>query len=495
MQFGFPQSDRQILSRRQLLARTGGGVGLLGLAAVMAQEARTEEPAPAIRGSSSNPLAQKPAHFPAKAKRIIHLWMNGAPSQVDTFDPKPALDQYAGQRPASTAGLTTENGTGGLLPSPFKFSRHGQSGLEISELFPEVARFADDLCVVRSMHTDVPVHESSNWMMFTGSIQPVRPSYGSWLLYGLGTENENLPGFVVLGEGQPVNGPSNWSSRFLPGIYQGCHVALPKEYNPREVIPHLTNSQLSPGAQRRQLDLIQQLNAEHLARQGAENVLAARIESLELAYRMQTSAAEAFDLSQETAATLDSYGLTGPDAALVAQGENTVDRTIYARNCLLARRLVERGVRVVQIFCGKSQPWDTHAKNTEGHRNLAKVVDRPIAGLLADLKQRGLLEETLVLWGGEFGRTPTTQGNDGRDHNHYGFTVWLAGGGVKGGTVYGATDEFGFAAIENRAHVHDLHATMLHLMGLDHEKLTYRYSGRDFRLTDVHGQVIREIIA
>jgi hypothetical protein len=332
-------------------------------------------------------------------------------------------------------------------------------------------------------------------MMFTGSIQPVRPSYGSWLLYGLGTENENLPGFVVLGDGQPVNGPSNWSNRFLPGIYQGCHVALPKKYNPREVIANLQNSQLSSLSQRRELDLIQRLNALHQERQGNENALNARIESLELAFRMQSSAEEAFDLGKETTATLDLYGLTGSDASLVAQGENSVHRSIFGRNCLLARRLVERGVRVIQVYTGQSQPWDTHSDNSSGHRKLAQVVDQPIAALLQDLKQRGLLDETLVLWGGEFGRTPTTQGKDGRDHNHYGFSVWLAGGGVKGGVAYGATDEFGFQAVENKVHVHDLHATMLHLMGIDHEKLTYRYSGRDYRLTDVHGQVVKAIIA
>ncbi|MBS0202937.1 MAG: DUF1501 domain-containing protein [Planctomycetes bacterium] len=478
------------MSRRELLSRYGSGVGMLGLAAVLGQQALGSE-------STVNPLAEKAARFAPRAKRVIHLWMNGAPSQVDTFDPKPALEKYAGQRPENTAKLKTEFETGGLLPSPFKFQRHGQSGLEISELFPHLSRCADDLCVIRSMHTDVPVHESSNWMMFTGSIQPVRPSYGSWLLYGLGTENQNLPGFVVLGEGQPVNGPSNWSSRFLPGIYQGCQIALPRTFNPGEVIPHLQNRQLSSTSQRRELDFIQRLNALYSERQGAENAFNARIESLELAFRMQTSAEEAFDISRETESTLDQYGLTGPEASLVATvpGQSTVDRTIFGRNCLLARRLVERGVRVVQVYCGRAQPWDTHSKNSQGHRDLCQVVDRPIAGLLQDLKQRGLLDETLILWGGEFGRTPTSQGNDGRDHNHYGFTVWLAGGGVKGGLVHGATDEFGFNAIEKRMHVHDLHATMLHLMGIDHEQLTFRYSGRDFRLTDVHGNVAHEIVA
>ncbi len=485
------------ISRRELLARGTHGVGMLGLAALLSQEGRGDDTSGKPSADLNNPLAVRPTHFVPKAKRIIHLWMNGAPSQVDTFDPKPSLEKYAGQRPDSTTKLTTENGTGGLMPSPFKFSKCGESGIEISELFPHLAKSADDLCVIRSMHTDVPVHESSNWMMFTGSIQPVRPSYGSWLLYGLGTVNQNLPGFVVLGEGQPVNGPSNWSSRFLPGIYQGCQIALPKNYNPRDVIPHLQNSQLSPATQRKELDFIQRLNAMHSERQGAENAFNARVESLELAFRMQTSAEEAFNVGSETEATLAMYGLSGPDAALVATvaGQTTVDRTIFGRNCLLARRLVERGVRVVQIYCGRAQPWDTHSKNSDGHRDLCKAVDQPIAGLLQDLKQRGLLEDTLVVWGGEFGRTPTSQGNDGRDHNHYGFSMWMAGGGVKGGMVYGATDEFGFAAVEKRMHVHDLHATMLHLMGINHEKLTYRYSGRDFRLTDVHGQVAHDILA
>jgi hypothetical protein len=347
------------------------------------------------------------------------------------------------------------------------------------------------------MQTDVPVHESSNWMLFTGSIQPNRPSYGSWLLYGLGSENENLPGFIVLGEqGQPVNGPSNWSSRFLPGIYQGCQVALPKSYQPREVIPFLNNDQLSPASQRQELDFIQRLNALHLERSGGENAMNARIQSLEMAFKMQTAAPEAFDTTSESAATLEAYGLTGPGSDLVAtSGDGGFKRSTFARNCLLARRLVERGVRVVQVYCGKSQPWDHHSKNSESHRNHAAVVDRPIAALLGDLAQRGLLEDTLVLWGGEFGRTPTSQGDDGRDHNHHGFTVWLAGGGVRGGLTYGATDDFGFKAVDKPVHVHDLHATMLHLMGLDHEKLTFRYSGRDFRLTDVHGRVVGELLA
>lgn len=472
------------VSRRGLIANAAQSVGLLGLAGVLHNEAT----------ASPGPLAAKVPHFPPRAKRVIHFWMNGGPSQVDTFDPKPALEKFAGQRPESV-NLSTERKTTGLMPSPFKFSRHGQSGIEISELFPHLARHADDLCVIRSMHTNTPVHEASNWMMFSGYPQPIRPAYGSWLLYGLGSLNENLPGFVVLGEGQPVNGPSNWSSRFLPGIYQGCQVVLPKNYDPRSVLANLTAPHAAADAQRQQLDFTQRLNTMHLGRQGAENALVSRIESLELAYRMQASASEAFDLSRETAATKEAYGITGADSTVIGGGNGTFHRVTFANNCVLARRLIERGVRVVQIYCGGPSPWDTHGANSAGHASAAKAVDKPMAALLQDLKQRGLLEDTLVVWGGEFGRTPTTEGKDGRDHNHYGFTMWLAGGGVRGGMVLGATDEFGFKAVENRVHVHDLHATMLHLMGIDHEKLTYHYSGRDYRLTDVHGRVVKEIFA
>ncbi len=472
------------ISRRQMLAQTTYGVGMIGLASVLAGQAH-----------ANTPLAARPPHFPARAKRIIHLWMNGGPSQVDTFDPKPALLRYAGQRPESTAALSTERRTGGLMPSPFRFTRHGQSGLEISELFPHVARHADDLCVIRSMHTNTPVHEASNWLMFTGNVQPIRPAYGSWLLYGLGTENENLPGFIVLGEGQPVNGPSNWSSRFLPGIYQGCQVTLPVDYRPQDVLANLHNANLSPQGQRRQLDFTQRLNDLHRERVGAENAFGARMDSLELAYRMQTSASEAFDIRGEPQQILDLYGMNGPDANLSANTNGGFRRATFARNCLLARRLAERGVRVIQIYTGNQQPWDTHGDNARGQQSLARIVDQPIAGLLTDLKRRGLLEDTLVVWGGEFGRTPATEGSNGRDHNHWGFSMWLAGGGVKGGLAYGATDEFGFRAVENRVHVHDLHATMLHLMGIDHERLTFRYSGRDHRLTDVHGTVVHDLIA
>jgi hypothetical protein len=459
--------DDLLLSRRAMLTRCGTGLGMIGLANVLAADA------PAV-----SPLAPRSPHFPAKAKHIIHLYMNGGPSQVDTFDPKPALAAFQGQRPASIAGLRTENGTGGLLPSPFKFPRCGQSGLPISDLYPQLARHADDLCVIRSMYTDVPNHEPSMFMMNSGHLQALRPSYGSWLVYGLGTENQNLPGYIVLAPGLPVNGAANWSNRFLPGIYQGCHMNLPVNFDPRTVLPFLENQHLSTDSQRRQLDFMQRLNAMQTERRGHDAVLEARIASLEMAFRMQTAAQEAFDLNQESTWTRDMYG-----------------RSVFANNCLLARRLVERGVRAVQIYSGAGQPWDTHGNNDSGHRALALGSDQAIAGLLQDLKQRGLLEETIVLWGGEFGRTPASQGNNGRDHNHWGFSVWVAGGGFKGGTAYGATDEFGYRAEEKRTHVHDLHATILHLMGINHEALTYRYSGRDFRLTDVHGSVIRDILA
>jgi hypothetical protein len=316
------------------------------------------------------------------------------------------------------------------------------------------------------------------FMMNSGHLQALRPSYGSWLVYGLGTENQNLPGYIVLSPGLPVNGAANWSNRFLPGIYQGCHINLPVDYDPRTVLPFLQNQHLSVDSQRRQLDFMQRLNALQTERRGHEALLDARIASLEMAFRMQTAAQEAFDLNQEATRTRDLYG-----------------RSVFANNCLLARRLVERGVRAVQIYSGAGQPWDTHGNNDGQHRQLALGSDQAIAGLLQDLKQRGLLDETIVLWGGEFGRTPASQGGDGRDHNHWGFSVWLAGGGFRGGLAYGATDEFGFRAEDKRTHVHDLHATILHLMGLDHERLTYRYSGRDHRLTDVDGTVIRDILA
>ncbi len=456
------------LSRRQVLARMGTGLGSLGLAAMLNEEQLRAAPA------AVSPLAPKAPHFKPRAKRIIHVFMNGGPSQVDTFDPKPALVKYNGQKP-SAADIKSERKTGNLMQSPFAFKKYGQSGLEVSELFPHVGGCIDDICVIRSMYTNVPNHEPSLLMMTCGDQQPVRPSMGSWLLYGLGSENQNLPGFVVMCPGKPVVGPQLWSNSFLPGIYQGTHINNGK-IDPKTVIPHLSNTTLTTDAQREQMDLLKTINQAHLAKRPGDAALEARIQSMEMAFRMQFEAADVFDLTKETQTTRDLYG----------KGQ-------FADSCLVARRLVERGVRMVQIYTGAGQPWDDHG-DIKDHAAKAKQVDQPIAGLLKDLKQRGLLEDTLVLWGGEFGRTPTSEGAKGRDHNSAGFSVWLAGGGVKGGMAYGKSDEFGFAAAENKMHVHDLHATMLHLMGLDHEKLTYRYSGRDFRLTDVEGVVNKDII-
>ncbi len=456
------------LSRRELLARSGTGLGMLGLASVLQGESVAH-----ASGLSSNPLAPKKPHFPAKAKHVIHLFMNGAPSQVDTFDPKPALAKYHGQQPPGS-GLKTERKTGGLFKSPFSFKKYGQSGIEVSEIFPKVGEQIDDICVIRGMHTDIPNHEPGLLLMTCGNTQAIRPSMGSWLNYGLGTVNQNLPGFVVLCPGKPVVGPALWSNSFLPGIYQGCHIS---SLDPKRVIDHIRNTQVTSTTQREQLDLLNQLNGIHKNQRDGDDQLDARIQSLEIAYRMQTEAQEAFDLSRESTKIRDDYG-----------------RSYFADGCLTARRLVERGVRMVQVFYGSGQPWDDHGDLEKGHRAKAKDSDQAIAALLRDLKRTGLLEDTLVLWGGEFGRTPTSEGASGRDHNNHGFCVWLAGGGVKGGMTYGATDEFGFAAVENKVHVHDLHATILHLMGIDHEKLTYRYSGRDFRLTDVFGTVVKEIL-
>jgi hypothetical protein len=362
------------------------------------------------------------------------------------------------------------------MGSPFAFRPCGQNGIEVSELFPEVGKQIDEICVIRSMYTDVPNHEPALLMMNSGQIQPTRPSLGSWLTYGLGTENQNLPGFVVLCPGKPVVGPQLWSNSFLPGIYQGTHINNNK-IDLKSIIPNVKNRHLSRDDQRGQLDLLKQMNDQHLASREHDAQLEARIQSLEMAFRMQFEAQDAFDIARESPATRALYGT----------GE-------FADACLIARRLAERGVRMTQIYYGGGQPWDDHT-DIMNHRNHAQKSDRPIAALLTDLKSRGLLDETLIVWGGEFGRTPTSQGAKGRDHHNTGFTMWLAGGGVKGGMVHGATDDFGFFAVRDKVHVHDLHATILHLLGIDHERLTYRYSGRDFRLTDVSGEVVSEILA
>jgi hypothetical protein len=402
--------------------------------------------------------------------------MNGGPFGPDIFDPKPALNRYAGQRPQAVE-LRTENQTGGLMPVPFRYERHGQSGLELSELLPNLARCADDLCILRSLYTDNPNHGPALFMMNNGSITPTRPSMGAWTSYGLGTENADLPGFVVLCPGRPVRFAEMWSSGFLPAEHQGTYINH-SNLDPQRMIPYLRNAALRPEVQRRQLDLMRRLNEDHLSQRGPDQALEARIRSMETAFRMQSAASDAFDINREPVWIRDGYG-----------------RGHFANACLLARRLAERGVRFTQIYYGNGQPWDTHRNHNETTRRLCQDIDQPMAALLCDLKRRGLLDDTLVVWGGEFGRTSTSESGDGRDHNHWGFTMWLAGGGVKGGRTYGASDDFGFRAVTNPVHVHDLHATILHLLGIDHERLTYRHAGRDFRLTDVYGHVVHEIIA
>jgi len=464
---------RAAITRRELLSRAGTGLGLLGLAGVLSD-------AGAADATAIDPLAPKKPHFPAKAKHVIHIYLNGGPSQVDSFDPKPMLKKLEGQ--PLPGKLTTERSTGAVLPSPFTFQKYGQSGLEISELFAKTAVHADDLCIIRSMYADTPNHEQSMRLMNCGDERLSRPSYGAWLTYGLGSENKNLPGFVVLCPGSPVADVSNWRSAFLPGAFQGTHIDTRKN-KASELIENIVNSAVTQPDQRRQLDALAALNRTYQESRSEDPALEARIQSFELAYRMQTEATDAFDLDNEPKSTRERYG-----------------DGVQGRQLLIARRLVERGVRVVQCYHGDVQPWDSHNDLAVRHRKLAGEVDGPIAALLADLKRLDLLKETLVVIGGEFGRTPVveiTNGKPGggRDHNHWGFSIVLAGGGVKGGMAYGATDEFGFKAVENRMHVHDLHATMLQLLGFNHEKLTYRYSGRDFRLTDVHGHVVNSILA
>ena len=460
-----------MLNRRQMLQQAGAGFGMVGLAGAL-NSLQAGEPAPTV------------PHFTAKAKRVIFLFMNGAPSHVDTFDPKPALAKYEGSQP--TGELYRKNSGSGYMPSPFKFRAHGKSGVVMSELLPNLATHADDLCVLRSMHTNVPNHEPGLLVMNSGHQQPVRPSLGSWCSYGLGSENENLPGFVVLCPGLPVVGPQLWSSSFLPGQHQGMSVDT-NEMQVDKLVANLNHPNLTRTQQQRQLEFLGKLNQLHRKQRQGEAALDAQIRAMELAFNMQREASEAFDVSREPAHVRDMYG-----------------QTAFGQSCLLARRLCENGVRFVQVYYvakNEKQPWDTHADNNKKHRELCANSDRATAALLTDLKARGMLEDTLVVWGGEFGRTPYAQldkkqdyAKAGRDHHHTGFSMFLAGGGVRGGLMYGNTDEFGMNAVENRIHVHDLHATILHLLGIDHKRLTYRYSGRDFRLTDVHGEVVRGIV-
>jgi hypothetical protein len=460
------------------------GFASLGLANLMASQELVSAAPDA--GRSVSPLAPKGPHFAPKAKRVIHLFMNGGPSHVDTFDPKPSLQKYAGKLLPRT-NLRTERKTGAAFPSPFKFQRYGKSGIEVSELFAHTARSIDDICVIRSMHADVPNHEPSLLLMNCGEARQIRPSMGSWVTYGLGSDNQNLPGFIAMCPGgYPIQETQNWQSAFLPGAYQGTYIDT-RHTQVEKLVEHIKNTTLSMAEQRRQLDLLHQLNERHQQRRKHDAQLEARIQSFELAYRMQMDASDAFDVSREPKHIREMYG---PGT--------------QARQILIARRLLEKGVRFVQVWHGAGQPWDSHDDIEIQHRKLARECDQAIGALLVDLKQRGMLDDTLVIWGGEFGRTPTvelpTPGANagkinGRDHNHWGFTMWLAGGGVKGGHVHGATDEFGFQAAEDKVHVHDLQATILHLLGFDHERLTYRYAGRDFRLTDVYGQVIKDLLA
>jgi hypothetical protein len=457
------------ISRRRLLRQSATGLGLWAASGLT--------PAPLSAGESPDVQPAFPGpHFRPRAKRIIHLFMNGGPFQGDLFDPKPALLKYAGQKPAG-ADLLTERPTGGLLPSPFRFRPCGESGVLVSELLPQIGQHIDDICVLRSMHADNPNHGPALLQMNNGTIIPTRPSMGAWFLYGLGTENRNLPGYVVLCPGRPVRFSILWNSAFLPSAFQGTYINH-STIDPQTMVPHLRNGRWDQATQQRQLDLLRQLNGEHQAKRPDEPGLSARTDAIETAFRMQFQASDAFDLSRETKFTREAYG----------DGH-------FSNGCLLARRLVERGVRFVQVYYGNGQPWDTHSGHNATVPKLCRSIDQPIAALLADLKQRGMLQDTLIVWGGEFGRTPTSEGGDGRDHNHHGFTMWMAGGGVKGGMTYGETDEFGFKAVADKVHVHDLHATLLHLLGLNHEQLTFRHAGRDFRLTDVYGRVVKDIVA
>ncbi len=473
---------QSLLSRRQMLKRFASGFGMLGAASLFSEDFISR--ALADVSSSTNPLGLRPPQFPARAKRVIFLFMSGGPSHVDTFDPKPRLIADMGKPLPFEKPKLERTKTGNLLGSPWEFKKYGQSGIEVCELFPHLSTCVDDMCIIRSMVADNINHNGACLQMNTGEQAFSRPSMGSWLLYGLGSENQNLPGFVVISPAQPAQGAPLWSSSFLPASYQGTLVQDLK--NP---IANLKNESFSRTQQREQLDALKQLNKLHAAQREEDSRLSARIESFELGFRMQAEAPGAFDVENESAETKKLYGV----------GDNVTD--IFGKQCLMARRLVERGVRMVQVYHTQTdkrascQLWDQHSELKKELPNNCAAVDKPIAGLLKDLKARGLLEDTLVIWGGEFGRTPTAEGTNGREHHPFGFTMWLAGGGIQGGVVHGATDEFGWHATENKVHVHDLHATILHLMGIDHTKLTYRYSGRDYRLTDVHGTVVNGILA
>ncbi|MBI5772916.1 MAG: DUF1501 domain-containing protein [Verrucomicrobia bacterium] len=466
------------LTRRDFLNRCGMGMGALGLASVLDSAGLLNPAAHGVGGNS--PLAPKLPPLPGKARRVLHLFMQGGPSHVDTFDPKPMLEKHAGQSLKDVDKAVTHPGA--AFPTPFKFNKYGQSGLEISEVFSKVGEHADKLAVIRSMSTATPSHEHSMMLINSGEQRLVRPSLGSWVTYGLGTENQNLPAFIAMSPSRPLQGDQNWQSAFLPGIYQGTYVDT-RTTQVDKLIEFIKSSSTSLAEQRRQLDLLRQLNDEHSRKRAQDQPLETRIQSFETAYRMQLEATDAFDINKE------------PEAVRARYGDSQ-----QARQILIARRLLERGVRFVQVW---QNAWDHHAQVETGVRSAAKEIDQPIAALLTDLKERGMLDDTLIIWAGEFGRTPTVDANQnvdqtkgkGRDHNNRGFSIWMAGGGVKGGLAYGATDQWGFAAAENKVDVPDFHATILHLLGFDHEKLIYRYAGRDFRLTNLSGTVIKDILA
>lgn len=464
------------LSRRAMLRRSAVGFGSLALASMLGDNARASE--------SSNPLAPVLPHFAARAKRIIFLFMSGGPSQVDTFDPKPLLTRDDGKPLPFEKPRVQFNSTANLMKSPWQFKQYGESGLWVSDLFPHLAQRVDDLCMIHSLHGTNPAHGGAVMKIHTGSDNFVRPSFGSWVSYGLGTENQNLPAFVTICPTLAFGGINNWSSAFLPAVYQGTPFGDASIPSAKAQVKYIRNSRWSRQVQELQLEKLRQMNREDQARSGPEASLEARINSFELAFRMQSELPKVEDLSGETEATQKLYGMDNPTTAN------------FGRMCLIARRFAEAGVRFIQVTHNDNKvQWDQHSDLKAGHEKNALEVDLPIAGLMADLKARGLLEDTLVWWGGEFGRTPTAEGGGtGRDHNQEGFTMWLAGGGVKGGFRYGATDDYGYYAVDNKVHIHDLHATMLHILGLDHERLTYRYAGRDFRLTDVHGNIVHDIL-
>jgi hypothetical protein len=483
--FNSPQ-PLELPTRRVWLRHCGVGLGLAGLADLLAGQgllSAQQAASTSAAGPAPGPLAPRPPHFPARAKRVLHLFMNGGPSHVDLFDPKPALLRHAGRPLPSSSGMYS----GAAFPSPFHFSKHGHSGIDISELLPHLSACADDLCVVRSMHTNLPDHAPAIVMMNTGESSLNVPSVGSWVTYGLGTENQSLPAFLAMCPGgYPKEEARNWRSSFLPGVFHGVYIDSIHE-RPQDLVPNITSLAVARPQQRQQLDLLQQLNHRHMARRPYDAALEARIQSFEMAYRMQHEALEVFDISREPAYIRRLYG-----------------PGVQGRQLLIARRLLERGVRFVQLWHGPSEPWDSHRTLVAQHRHLCQESDQATAALLTDLKQRGMLDDTLVIWGGEFGRTPTMEvvrfsATDprlaGRDHNPLGFTMWLAGGGVKAGHVHGATDELGRRAVQDPVHVRDLHATILHLLGFDHERLTYTHGGRDYRLTTPGAQVVRGILA